>query len=309
MHLAPDYCGDCYGAHAPEDATKKGCCNSCDEVRRAYAAASWAFGRGENVEQCNREHYSEQLEQKKHEGCRMEGAVRVNKVPGSFHFVPGRSFTRGSLHLHDLENYGRTDGPHTPEHHIHSLRFGPQLPAQYADALTNALKSSPDGAFSNSLLDINPLDRTSQKTGDKMYSYSYFIKVVSTVFLPLNTVPVAPLSKDVPVGMYGLGSEGEVETHQYSVTMHQRNLAGGSDGDNKGGHEERTHARGGLPGVFVEYDISPIKVINRQVRPKSFVNFLTAACAAIGGTLTVAAAVDRLVYEGQQRTKRSQLRD
>src|SRR3569623_1429790 len=46
-HLSPDYCGDCYGAPAPSSAAKEGCCNTCDEVREAYAQASWAFGRGE----------------------------------------------------------------------------------------------------------------------------------------------------------------------------------------------------------------------------------------------------------------------
>ena len=61
------------------------------------------------------------------------------------------------------------------------------------------------------------------------------------------------------------------------------------------------HNRGGIPGIFFSYDISPMKVINRESRPKTFTGFLTGVCAVIGGTLTVAAAIDRGLYEGARR--------
>jgi hypothetical protein len=47
-----------------------------------------------------------------------------------------------------------------------------------------------------------------------------------------------------------------------------------------------------------------MKVINREVRSKSFIGFVTGVCAVIGGTLTVAAAIDRGVYEGAARIKK-----
>ena len=47
-----------------------------------------------------------------------------------------------------------------------------------------------------------------------------------------------------------------------------------------------------------------MKVINREERQTSLVGFLTGICAIIGGTLTVAAAVDRGVYEGTSRIKK-----
>jgi hypothetical protein len=53
-------------------------------------------------------------------------------------------------------------------------------------------------------------------------------------------------------------------------------------------------------------DISPMKVINREERSKTFTGFLTGLCAIIGGTLTVAAAVDRGVYEGGSRLRKMQ---
>ena len=87
----------------------------------------------------------------------------------------------------------------------------------------------------------------------------YFVKVVSTAYLPLGWdsrgIPSSSLL-DVPhelveLGSYGKGEAGSIETHQYSVTSHKRSLTGGSDANE--GHKERLHARGGIPGVFFSY--------------------------------------------------------
>ncbi|EHY59391.1 ER-derived vesicles protein erv46 [Exophiala dermatitidis] len=300
-HLDPDYCGSCYSAPAPPNAKKPGCCNTCDEVREAYAANSWAFGRGEGVEQCEREGYGARLDEQRHEGCRIEGVIRVNKVVGNFHIAPGRSFSNGNMHVHDLNNFFDTpiEGGHTFTHEIHSLRFGPQLSDQEAKWT---------GADHH--LNANPLDGLRQETDEPGYNFMYFIKVVSTSYLPLgwdedkSIQQHSSLSDLIPLGMHGkgAGSQGSIETHQYSVTSHKRSLAGGNDAAE--GHKERLHAHGGIPGVFFSYDISPMKVINREVRPKSFANFLTGVCAVIGGTLTVAAAIDRGLYEGATRLKK-----
>jgi hypothetical protein len=47
-----------------------------------------------------------------------------------------------------------------------------------------------------------------------------------------------------------------------------------------------------------------MKVVNRETRTKTFTGFLVGVCACIGGTLTVAAAVDRLMYEGARTVKK-----
>lgn len=49
-----------------------------------------------------------------------------------------------------------------------------------------------------------------------------------------------------------------------------------------------------------------MKVINREERSKTLAGFLTGLCAVVGGTLTVAAAVDRGVYEGSSRLRKMQ---
>ena len=238
-HLDPSYCGNCYGAPAPNNGRKAGCCQTCDEVRDAYASVSWAFGLGENVEQCEKEGYGTRLMEQRNEGCRIEGDIRVNKVAGNFHIAPGRSYSNMNVHVHDLNNFFETSVPggHTFTHKVHHLRFGPQLPG---DVLTK-LGGRPSPWTNHH---VNPLDGTEQTTDDPAFNYMYFVKVVSTSYLPLgweHRPNAAGSRSDTPdelinLGSYGHGNDGSVETHQYSVTSHKRSLAGG---DESGvGHKE-----------------------------------------------------------------------
>lgn len=221
-------------------------------MREAYASVSWSFGRGDNVEQCEREHYSEHLDEQRREGCRVEGGIRVNKVVGNFHFAPGKSFSNGNTHVHDLENYFQGSGgvQHSFSHVVHHLRFGPELPQSVIDRV-----GKKGMAWSNHHL--NPLDDTSQFTEEKAYNFMYFVKVVSTAYLPLGWERTGSIL-DIPhelveLGRYGHSEDdgGSIETHQYSVTSHQRSLTGGDA--RKEGHQERLHATGGIPGVFFSY--------------------------------------------------------
>jgi hypothetical protein len=52
-----------------------------------------------------------------------------------------------------------------------------------------------------------------------------------------------------------------------------------------------------------------MKVINREERAKSFLGFLAGLCAIVGGTLTVAAAIDRALFEGTVRLKKLRSKD
>jgi hypothetical protein len=101
----------------------------------------------------------------------------------------------------------------------------------------------------------NPLDDTEQAAGDAAYNFMYFVKVVSTSYLPLGWESRGTASSSrqehVRLGAFGHGDDGSVETHQYSVTSHKRSLMGGDDSQE--GHKERLHARGGIPGVFFSY--------------------------------------------------------
>lgn len=52
-----------------------------------------------------------------------------------------------------------------------------------------------------------------------------------------------------------------------------------------------------------------MKVVNHEERAKTFTGFLTGLCAILGGTLTVAAAVDRGLFEGATRIKKLRSKD
>ncbi len=200
------------------------------------------------MEQCEREHYGERLDEQRKEGCRIEGGLRVNKVVGNFHIAPGRSFSNGNMHVHDLNNYFDTPipGGHVFTHHIHALRFGPQLP----ESITKKLGSK-QLPWTNH--HINPLDDTEQIAVESAYNFMYFVKVVPTSYLPLgwDSASSSTPHDHVDIGSYGHLDDGSVETHQYSVTSHRRSLSGGDDSTE--GHKEKLHARGGIPGVFFSY--------------------------------------------------------
>ena len=189
------------------------------------------------------------MEEQRHEGCRIEGGLRVNKVIGNFHIAPGRSFSNGNMHVHDLKNYWDTpvQGGHSFSHTIHHLRFGPQLP----EDVQKKLGGKTVGWTNHHL---NPLDNTHQETDDPNYNYMYFVKIVPTSYLALGWEKrVSNYREDhsAELGSFGLSNDGSLETHQYSVTSHKRSLSGGDDAAE--GHQERLHSKGGIPGVFFSY--------------------------------------------------------
>ncbi len=152
-------CGSCYGAEARADQ----CCNTCEEVREAYRLKGWSFSSPDDIEQCKREHFSENLQAQKNEGCHVWGHMMVNKVAGNFHISPGKSFLTLGQHVHDAKLFG--DVKFDLSHTIQSLSFGLVFP----------------GA-------VNPLDNVT-KVADVnagVAMYQYFLKVVPTVYENLN---------------------------------------------------------------------------------------------------------------------------
>ncbi|KAJ3382593.1 hypothetical protein HDU84_004201 [Entophlyctis sp. JEL0112] len=235
----PNYCGNCYGGSPPPS----GCCNTCEEVRKSYSDRGWSFNSPESIEQCVREGWSNQLKEQEGEGCNLSGHIEVNKVAGNFHFAPGRSFQQGGMHVHDLSAFGRDGANYDFTHTIHQLAFGPS------------------GGFAN------PLDNHSKKASKGQYMYQYFVKVVSTKYVYLNSTVL--------------------NTNQIAVTEHERDL--GVLGS-------------GLPGVFFNFDISPMLVTYTEYK-KPFSHFLTDVCAVVGGVFTVGGIIDGLIYTAEKRLK------
>jgi hypothetical protein len=195
---------------------------------------------------CAAEHYKEKLEAQKNEGCNMHGLLHVNKVAGNIHFAPGKSYTQGSMHAHDLHEYVKDHTKFTWTHRIHELSFGNHLVT-------------------------NPLDNIEKISTQGWSNYQYYIKVVRTDFIYLNST--------------------EVTTHQYSVTEHE-SISPPIMGTPVA-----------MPGVFFSIDISPMVIKYSEYR-KPFSHLLTDLCAIIGGVYTVAGIVDGLIYSAEQRFRK-----
>ncbi|KAG0056096.1 hypothetical protein BGZ83_006357 [Gryganskiella cystojenkinii] len=243
-----NYCGDCGGAMKPES----GCCNTCEDVRQAYARVGWSFDKPESIEQCVREGYVEKMKEQANQGCRMHGSLTVNKVAGNFHIAPGRSFQSGNRHVHDVAQYIQHGLDFS--HHIQHLSFGQLVPNIH-----------------------NPLDDLKVHEAEGLYMFQYYVKVVGTKYHYLNKMPV--------------------NTNQYSVTQFNRNLYVKND------FGQMVQAMDGLPGVFFNFDISPMLVIQKEER-KSFTSFLTGVCAIVGGIFTVASILDGAIWRAERSLKR-----
>ncbi|GAA6003348.1 retrograde cargo receptor ERV46 [Rhodotorula paludigena] len=274
---AEGYCGTCYGGTPPTDGPNPGCCNSCDDVREAYVRRGWSFVNPDSVEQCVSEGWSTKIKEQANEGCNIAGKVRVNRVIGNFHLSPGRSFQSNAMHVHDLVPYLQAEHKHDFGHELHAFSFGSETEAEFVGH--GAWKGADE--TKRNLGIVNPLDGIRAHTEESNYMFQYFLKVVSTKFEFLDGR--------------------ELRTHQYSVTQYERDLSNKSPHDKAGGHSTM-HGYAGVPGLFFNYEISPLQVIHRETR-QSLAHFLTSTCAIIGGVLTIAGVVDSLVYSGRNRIK------
>lgn len=118
---------------------------------------------------------------------------------------------------------------------------------------------------------FDPLDERIEFADQGNAVYQYFIKVVPTTYM--NT-------KD------------EVTyTNQYSVTL------------NKKATVQTPFGESGLPGLFFNYELSPMMVKYTE-RHRSFMHFLTGVCAIVGGIFTVAGIIDAMIYHSSRALQR-----
>ncbi|ODV64802.1 DUF1692-domain-containing protein [Hyphopichia burtonii NRRL Y-1933] len=260
-------CGSCYGSLPQEN--NQYCCNDCETVRLAYAERLWGFYDGENIDQCEKEGYVSRLTERinNNEGCRIKGTAQINRISGNLHFAPGASFTAPGRHVHDLSLYDKYPEKFNFDHVINHLSFGadPKL----LHRLIQQEQST------------HPLDQHLMTIGEKQHVFSYYLKVVATRFEYLEN-KLEPL-----------------ETNQFSVISHHRPLVGGKDED----HQHTLHARGGLPGVFFHFEISPLKIINKEQYAKTWSGFVLGVISSIAGVLIVGALLDRSVWAAEKVIK------
>lgn len=262
-------CGSCYGAL--EQGNSEYCCNTCELVRLAYAIKQWGFFDGGDIEQCEREGYVEKLRQRiqNNEGCRIKGLAKINRISGNLHFAPGTPLLTRGRHLHDLSLWNKYADKFSMAHVIHHFSFGEDPGTSMTLASTQEEDQTPS---------IAPLDGYTFSLDKKNHVALYYLLVVATrvEFLDNKRPPV--------------------DTNQVSVITHDRPVVGGRDDD----HQNTMHARGGVPGVFFHFDISPMKIINREEYAKTWSGFILGVVSSIAGVLTVGAVLDRSVWAAEQ---------
>ncbi len=122
----------------------------------------------------------------------------------------------------------------------------------------------------------NPLDETEKQLSHvKLGMYQYYVKVVSTNYTTI--------------------SGRQICSNQYSVTEHLREFP-----------SIRSLKTGSLPGVFVHYEFSPMRVEIKETR-KPLAHFLTQLCAIIGGVFTVAGIFDQILYHSARHFQKVEL--
>lgn len=127
---------------------------------------NWAF-KPEEFEQCRSERNMTRDSSAFKEGCQIYGYLEVNRVSGSFHIAPGKSYAINHVHgmiwfglwklffaikrdlfsliVHDVQPYSSEDFNVT--HHINALSFGSSLKGKSNPLdgfLTSADKGKPD---------------------------------------------------------------------------------------------------------------------------------------------------------------------
>lgn len=150
-------CGSCYGA----ERNSSHCCQTCQDVIDAYREKRWSPNT-DNFDQCKNERKLDG-EKEKHaldEGCNIYGTMEVNRMGGSFHVAPGRSFSVNHIHVHDVQPF--SSSKFNTSHQINKLTFGDEF------------------GFGHT----NPLDRLEVTSKETAIMYQYFLKIVPTMFVP-----------------------------------------------------------------------------------------------------------------------------
>lgn len=189
-------CGSCYGAETEDQP----CCNTCQEVKQQYLKKSWKFV-PTTVEQCRGEMLTETEQRVLKEGCQIYGYVEVNRVGGSFHIAPGKSYSINHIHVHDVQPFSTSDFNVT--HIVRHLSFGRNVPGK-----------------------TDPMDGVEGVAEKGSEMFQYYIKIVPTTFARVdgstfvtNQFSVTRHSKVVSMMMGESGMPGVFFSYELAPVM------------------------------------------------------------------------------------------
>jgi hypothetical protein len=255
-------CGSCYGAGAEGE-----CCNTCDDVKRAYRRRSWHIKNLAEIDQCK---HLVRADAEEGEGCNIHGFVALGTGGGNLHFAPDRQWEKegdpknaglnsllGGFGFIDfnsiMEMFNEQFEQFNVSHTVNKIVFGPYVRPEVRNSLN--LTSQLDGA--------------TRTVVDGYGMFQYYLQVVPTVFRFLNGTTI--------------------ETFQYSVTEHTRHVEPGSNR--------------GLPGVFFFYEVSALHVEFEEYM-RGWTHFFTGVCAAVGGAFTVMGMLDKMFFDWRSSVDR-----
>lgn len=111
-------CGSCFGAEEEGE-----CCNTCDDVRRAYKRKGWVLPELSTIKQCRKEGMAMEEEG---EGCNVHGVVALSSGGGNLHLAPGKDMEASGATMMDLimQAFQQYNVSHT----LHKIRLGPEYP-------------------------------------------------------------------------------------------------------------------------------------------------------------------------------------
>mmetsp|Transcript_22848 Transcript_22848/g.30368 ORF Transcript_22848/g.30368 Transcript_22848/m.30368 type:complete len:404 (+) Transcript_22848:2-1213(+) len=303
------YCGSCYGAHSVEGQ----CCNTCDELIKAYSKKRWSKKElTQTAEQCKEEFEAEKAaaettgekkEEKpkpkpkllrKGEGCNVYGDLDVNRVGGIFHFhVDTGSEINWMEHKSQIE-LSEDATKFNPSHIVHELSFGPTYQGMEFRGMDN-------------------LNRTVENAGENTGLFMYYCQLVPTTYKGADMVQdlgrptgrrrAKKWTTEIPT----------VDTVQYFYTekFEPFSIEGISqDGDED--KDAKTKTQGSfdfiqqimLPGVFFQYELYPFSVeITKNSAPLR--HLLIKLMATAGGVITIVGWVQALFSTKGRRSTSS----
>eukprot|EP01013_Petalomonas_cantuscygni_P039105 TRINITY_DN70430_c0_g1_i1.p2 TRINITY_DN70430_c0_g1~~TRINITY_DN70430_c0_g1_i1.p2 ORF type:complete len:411 (+),score=106.76 TRINITY_DN70430_c0_g1_i1:78-1310(+) len=261
LEVPEGYCGSCYGAEDQEGH----CCNTCDQVRLAYQKKGWSFSSTSGVEQCVRERVERMVAANSDEGCNVAGRVSVAKIAGNILISPGKTFISGGHQQHDFTPVEVRKFNTT--HVVNEFLFGRRVPGLRCplEGHKAFIEAGTAGVF------------------------QYYVKVVPSTFAPLRALPSNSGGKKMPTADE---APGLIHTHQYSVSTHFKQ------------HKMSEEAGAGadfLPGLFVIYDFSPVRVVIQETQRDGLLHFVLEMCAVIGGVFTVTGMLSAMCYHAQRK--------
>lgn len=276
-------CGDCYGAQDDEIQ----CCQTCDDVKRAYGKRGWTF-RPNSVSQCAGENAVSKIQEQQDDGCAVAGDLVLSAVSGNFHFAPGRHIADARhMLLTDIVTLAYTK--FNVSHVIKRLEFSQHkilsTHTEYDDdddddSYTSAKRRRQTRNERREIRKRRRLARrataSSQLAGasriiaDGFGMHQYYLKVVPSYYRSLNG-HITPAAK-------------------YSVTEHLRHVAPGSGR--------------GLPGLFFHYEVSPVCFEVTEMRD-GFLAFFVGLAAIVGGVYVTFGQIDRALAFASHAIMRS----